>query len=249
MPRIARSDSESKIHHVTARGVGRRIIFEDNVDRIYLHSAIAQLLDEENVALYAWCFMRNHVHFLVKGELDDISKFMQRLSTKYSMHFNGRHGHVGHVFQNRFDSKPVVTDEQFLTTLCYIHQNPIRCKECSDYNFRWSSYREYAHPTSVCLCQTSFALDMLGGTDGFLQLHEDLLGLVSVPLKAHHVRLNDAEAQQLIEELVGPDYGTSLALLPKKERNARIRELRSRNISVRQIERLTGIGRNIIQRA
>ena len=249
MPRVARLDCESKIHHITARGVGRRIIFENDVDRVFLYNTIAKLVDELDVDLYAWCFMTNHIHFLARGEMQDISKLMQRMTTSYSMHFNGRHGHVGHVFQSRFGSKPIADDNQFLMTLCYIHQNPIRSKERSDYNFKWSSYLEYTNPEMKGLCNISFALDMLGGKEAFVCMHENLLGLSSVPLSNYHARLNDAEAQRLIEELIGPDYGTALALMPKPERDAKIRTLRSRNISIRQIERLTGIGRNIIQRA
>jgi hypothetical protein len=55
--------------------------------------------------------------------------FMRRLLTGYAINYNGRHGRIGHLFQNRY--KSVVCDEEpyLLELVRYIHLNPVRAKE------------------------------------------------------------------------------------------------------------------------
>ena len=58
--------------------------------------------------------------------------------------YNWKYGRVGHLFQDRFKSEPIETDEYFLTVLRYIHQNPLKanmCKKLEDYAY--SSYKDY----------------------------------------------------------------------------------------------------------
>ena len=249
MSRTARLDSATGFHHITVRGVGRRIIFEDDYDREYFLDTLEKLLDDTGVRVYAWCLMRNHVHILARSKLENVSGLMHRLLTGYSKRFNARHGHVGHVFQNRYDNKPIENDAQFLMTLCYIHQNPIRVRESSAYEYKWSSYREYIQRTQRNLCETELALDMLGGIEQFEGFHKNKMEQANAMLPAVRHRLSDAEAQRTAQALIGPDFGSSIAALPKKERNRQIRILRDHGLTIKQIERLTGIGRNIIQRA
>lgn len=193
--------------------------------------------------------MRNHVHLLLKGELKAISKFMQRLSTSYSMFFNRRHEHVGHLLQSRFDSKPVETDEHFLMALCYIHQNPIRAGESPGFEYRWSSYKEYLRLSRLKLCEIDFALEMLGGAEAFERFHENNQDASNAIHERKRPRISDKDALEIIRRQIYPDNELSIASLPKDERNNRIRSLREAGLTVKQIERFTGIGRNIIQRA
>jgi hypothetical protein len=50
---------------------------------------------------------------------------MRRLLTSYAMHFNRRHGRVGHLFQNRYKSTVVESDRYLLSLVRYIHLNPL----------------------------------------------------------------------------------------------------------------------------
>ena len=134
-------------------------------------------------------------------------------------------------------------------TLCYIHQNPIRAGESKDYLYPWSSYAEYLGSVKNPLCELSFSLNMIGGLDEFKRFHESELGLVSLDIGSAYRRIDDSEAIKIARSLYGPSYRSSIALLPKKERDNAIRRLKSYGLSVRQIERLTGIGRNTVSRA
>ena len=249
MPRTPRKESPTKFYHVTARGAGRRAIFEDSEDHERLRETMRQIFSEESVEIHAWCHMRNHMHLLLRCDLRNLSHAMQRLETSYSHYFNGKCGHVGPVFQGRYGCEPIHSEEHFLMTLCYIHQNPLRAGESDGYSYPWSSYEEYLGNARKPLCDPSLVLEMLGGIDGFARFHDSELGLSQVALAPTHHRIADSEAERIARSLYGPTYKSAIALLPKKERDRAIRRLKVSGLSVRQIERLTGIGRNIVSRA
>ena len=56
---------------------------------------------------------------------------MQRLQCNYAAYFNERHSLVGHVFQQRFDSRLIETEAHFLEALKYIAFNPVRAGLCN----------------------------------------------------------------------------------------------------------------------
>ena len=70
-----------------------------------------------------------------------------------------------------------------------------------------------------------------------------------VRLDGYRRRLNDVEATDLLESRLGAQFSDALAGLSKDERNHELAWAYQAGLSVRQIERLTGIGRNIISRA
>ena len=59
----------------------------------------------------------------------------------------------------------------------------------------------------------------------------------------------DGRARGVLCEYLGVRSGADLQKMERKERNEALSKLKEHGLSVRQIERLTGISRNIIQRA
>ena len=62
-------------------------------------------------------------------------------------------------------------------------------------------------------------------------------------------RLSDAEARQRASQILGEIAPADLKALERGRRNALLFELKDAELSVSQIQRLTGIGRNVIVRA
>lgn len=106
MPRQARRESNSGIYHVTARGAGRRRLFEDDKDRLRFVERLHTLPEKDGVRLLAWCLMDNHAHLLAQASVASLSYGLHRLATSYAHYFNGRHGHVGPVFQAAVSTAP-----------------------------------------------------------------------------------------------------------------------------------------------
>ena len=61
--------------------------------------------------------------------------------------------------------------------------------------------------------------------------------------------MSDAEARSIAIDSFGESFGDEIAALDKEERNRALRRLHAMGLSIRQLERLTGIGRGIIQPA
>lgn len=140
--RKPRHTLSSEFIHVTQRGLGRRIIFEEDCDRRRYLATLKNKAGECDVSILAWALMENHEHFLVKADHAALSRLMQRVGVSYAQYFNGRHGHVGKVFQNRFSSEAIETDAHLLSAIRYIHRNAEAAGVMDTATYPWSSYRE-----------------------------------------------------------------------------------------------------------
>jgi len=154
MARRLRIQFPGAIYHVTARGVERRRIFVDDVDRTRFLTQLGATTRECHVRLYLYCLMANHVHLVLETELPNLSQFMHKLETAYAVYFNLRHRRAGHLMQGRYGAVLVKGDDYLLRLSRYVHLNPVRTarlqaaslREKLDMlnHFSWSSYRGYA---------------------------------------------------------------------------------------------------------
>jgi REP element-mobilizing transposase RayT len=126
MPRGPRVDFPGAVHHVYARGIEKRPIYLDDVDRKSFLDRIGNNLPKWGMRCLAWSLMPNHFHLLLQSDKGCLPSFMHCLLTGYSMRFNERHQRVGHLFQNRYKSPLVCKDGYFRDVVRYIHLNPVR---------------------------------------------------------------------------------------------------------------------------
>jgi hypothetical protein len=97
--------------------------------------------------------MTNHVHLVIHTPRGNLSQFMQRLQTAYTVWFGRRHQRSGHLFQGRYGAALVTEDEYILKLSRYVHLNPVFITEHVDKpkrervevlrSYVWSSYRSY----------------------------------------------------------------------------------------------------------
>jgi REP element-mobilizing transposase RayT len=132
MPRLARLDAPGLLHHIIIRGIERRAIFKDDFDRENFLARLSRLVPETQTVCYAWVFMPNHAHFLLRSGLGGIAHLMRRLLTGYAVSFNHRHRRHGQLFQNRYKSIICQEDVYFKELVRYIHLNPVRAKMVLD---------------------------------------------------------------------------------------------------------------------
>jgi REP element-mobilizing transposase RayT len=153
MARKLRLQYEGAIYHVSVRGNGRQAIFLEDSDRERLLWRLAESCELYEVRLYLYCLMDNHFHLLVETPRANISRFMQSVLTGYTVYFNLKYRHVGHVVQGRYAAPLVEGDAYLLRLSRYIHLNPVHTREAKDWDlaqkrrwlraYRWSSYRGY----------------------------------------------------------------------------------------------------------
>lgn len=247
MARASRRISESGFYHVILRGDGKRQLFEDDCDREVFLDLLSTQVVEHGVDVIAWCLMGNHVHLVLLDARGRLSEVMAALAMRYAQHFNRRTGHVGHVFQERFRSMPIEDDAYLLEAVRYVLNNPARAGICPAESYRWSSYREYAGAIPPRLTRVDIILDMVGGSEGMVELCSRAADPAAYRFD-DRARIPDDEMSDVAARILGDVDASHLGQLPICERNERLRALRRGRLSVRQIERLTGIGRKTITR-
>ena len=132
MPRVARRDLPDGIFHVTARGNAREAIFRDGIDFADFERELFRVREEFAWTLHAYCLLPNHYHLIVEARRADLTTGMHRLNGRYARWFNDRYDRVGHVFQNRFKSYVIDTEEHFERALAYVAANPVAAGLCAD---------------------------------------------------------------------------------------------------------------------
>lgn len=129
-------------YHLMARGIRRMEIFEDEFDFQVFLKIMQQQSVNNDCRIHAYCLMTNHFHLLVETGEVEIGQFMMHLSGKYAMYYNRHHGYSGHVFERRYKSCLVKTDDYFLQTSRYIHLNPVKARMAAHpEDYRYSSYK------------------------------------------------------------------------------------------------------------
>ena len=124
--------------------------------------------EEAIVSIGAWVLMPNHFHIYIttshKSDLwrnvekNRISEFMRKLSTAYAKYFNAKYGRKGSLFEGKFKSVHIKTDNQAKYLFSYIHLNPVKLieakwkeegikdiKKAIEFinSYKWSSYKDH----------------------------------------------------------------------------------------------------------
>lgn len=248
MPYRKRTRSESDIYHVISRGTGKQIIFEDDDDRVTFLELLSRQRAKCELTTYAWCLMDNHVHLLVYADPVKLATAMRSMLGAYARYFNARHGRSGHLFQGRYKSEPVEDDAYFLQIIRYIHQNPEKAGIAATTEYRWSSYGEYMHNRGARarIANTDMALNMFGSIDEFAHFHSsDGRGEYLEPEESRGEAAM-RRAQRIAAREIGTRKIGQVKGLPRAERDEAIARLRSCGLSIRQIERLTGVSRSTV---
>jgi len=149
MARPRRIQFEGATYHVTSRGNNRQRIFLDDRDRYNLLELLGDAVARFNLQVFAFCFMSNHYHILLRTPESNLNSAFHWVNTVFSMRFNRRHHCTGHLFQGRYHSVLVTDDAHWLTLSMYIHLNPVRAGIVDDPDlYEWSSFRDYTRINS-----------------------------------------------------------------------------------------------------
>ena len=168
MARLKRLCPPGIAQHVIQRGNNRQLCFGCDEDTVFYVHWLKEYAKQFNVQVHAWVLMTNHVHLLATPmEKDGLSKLMQFLGRRYVQYFNRSYRRTGTLWEGRFKSCLVQSEEYLLQCYRYIELNPVRAKMVADpAEYKWSSYRANAlgiktdlctpHPQYLALGETEF---------------------------------------------------------------------------------------------
>ena len=270
MTRSAREKSGTGMYHVMLRGINRQDIFHDDDDRYRFIDTLLQLVmpKDENgnpiesyCTIFAWCLMSNHIHLLIKEKTESIGDSIKRLAVSYAYYYNHKYGRESTLFHDRFRSEPCNDYKYFWRLIRYIHRNPVKAgitTRVADYP--WSSWNEYINinPIYFPVCAINILHRQLAKYSNTMEelidfvndtIDDEATTFVEMPEDTPYHRVTDDEVVEIILKETGHKDPTSFQQLEKQMQINLLVSLKKQGASVKQLQRITGIGRNIIQRA
>jgi len=144
MPRNPRSYIKTSYYHIITQGINKNYIFAHPEDIKNYIKNMYKLKDEHKIEIIAYCIMNNHAHILIKTEmLNELSKYMQRINTKYAIYYNKKYNKVGYVFRDRYKSEGIYSEEHLYNCIKYIYNNPVKAGICNrPEDYKYSNYKE-----------------------------------------------------------------------------------------------------------
>ena len=273
MARLSRSSIFAEYWHIMLRGTGHMDLFLCDADYVRFRETLCRFTGELSIPLYAYCLMSNHVHLLLRAGTDSMALLLKKTEVSYAHYFRQKYEHTGHLFQNRYISQPVQDERYFLAVYRYILRNPEAAGICGWEDYPWSNAVEIQNNTEFGIADNVFIMGLVGnekilrsfvssskssGKAGqcmadriSIDGHEILMPEeieVSEP-EMMGFAVSDGEVGKEICRIAGCDTPLYLKTLRRPERDNILAAVKSRGFPIRQIERVTGINRNVIQRA
>ncbi|MEO0443276.1 MAG: transposase [Pseudomonadota bacterium] len=166
MARLPRLYVPDCAQHVIQRGNNRQACFFDKLDYTFYLDKLKDAQEKYHVAIHAFVLMTNHVHLLATPkDQHGISKMMQSLGRRYVGYVNKAYRRTGTLWEGRYKSTLVDSEDYLLTVIRYIELNPVRAgmvEHPSEYP--WSSYRSNAMGEKIELLSPHSLYQSLGKT-------------------------------------------------------------------------------------
>lgn len=248
MARNPRKRSNTGIYHVMLKGIDGRDIFLDNEDKMKFIEKMIKAKELGNFKLYGYCLMDNHVHLLIE-ESEELGTSIKRITVSYVQWHNNKYGRTGHLFQNRYLSETVETDSYLITVLRYIHQNPLKAGLVKNQdNYGWSSYAQYIAAYKGCKSHVDTSL-----IREYFKLQTDFENYMNDPNNNECLKYepNKKCSDAILKKIIDEEFKINdFSNLPREGRDKIIKEIYLRTgVSIRQLGRVLGIGKTIIERA
>lgn len=146
MARALRCSIPGVAQHVIQRGNNRCATFSSPQDHRYYLACVRNGCLKFDCRVHAYVMMTNHIHLLVTPTTDDgVSKLLQHIGRKYVSYYNRVHERTGGLWEGRFKSSLIDSEEYLFTCMRYIELNPVRAGLVADPGgYAWSSFRANA---------------------------------------------------------------------------------------------------------
>lgn len=184
-----------EFYHIYNRGTDKRIVFPENEDldrflismqyfnrqkpvgSIFEFSFIAPKLlggrTTKLVDIICYCLNPNHFHFILRQRIDGgISEFMKRLGG-YTRYINIKYKRTGVLFQGKFKSKHINSNNYLLHASAYVNLNNLVHKlnlaACR------SSWDEYSKEKTDNFCEKNIILDQFKDRQDYIRFAKEAL--------------------------------------------------------------------------
>lgn len=190
--------ANNQYYHVFNRGVDKRKILDDYEDLNRFFQSMQEFNTIEPIGsifensfrklgspaskplvdFICYCINPNHFHFILKQVVDKgIEKFMQRLGTGYTKYFNNKYVRNGILFQGKFKSIHINSNEYLLHLSAYVNLNN-KVHQLGSPASKWltkSSWGEYVNNNENAFCEKRIVLEQFNMPKEYKEFAESSL--------------------------------------------------------------------------
>ena len=162
MPRKPRIDLPG-FHHVINRGINRENIFLCDADKEEFLQILNTAREIYNLTVHSFCVLDNHYHLLIETQHDNLSLAIRYVNSQYAVYFNKRMGRSGHLWQGRFKSWYIHSDDYLWLLIRYIEMNPVKIglsEAVGEYPFSSSYFMTHSLKSDLLTSSLLFDKDM-----------------------------------------------------------------------------------------
>ena len=270
---IRREKSKIGMYHVLVQGAGNNELFHDDEDYQVFVEYLAKLMkeawaeddepDRPYFHTYAYCLTPKQFRLIVKEEKYQVSAIMQSISQLYSRYYSGKYNSYGPLYRRRYYSEPINDEERLEVVMRYVHQEPMKLgpqiaqisqnggmTEALD-EWAWSSWHEYVGLGSdlPMVCEKPDAChDLTAGQWRELLSKPLPEGTKCLEPKEYRApKPTETQVLSMVRLMTTATNWAEFNAIPKDEKLKTIKQLLQNGASIRQMEKLTGIGRGTIQ--
>lgn len=164
--------TDGSIFHVTWRCHNKDWLMRWDWAKKLYYDLLLRYKDKYQVQIYSYCLMDNHPH--LSGRLENkesFSAFFRIVNSMFARTVNKRLQRCGQLVMDRFKSPNIENDKHLLTVMTYGDLNPCRAQIVRHpKEYRWSSFRYYAHGKEDPLITPAPSYLALANTPGKRQL-------------------------------------------------------------------------------
>lgn len=244
--RRRRKFSKSGLYHTVIRGVNKQNIFYENEDKKYFIHLLKKYAKKYSIRVHVFCLMDNHVHLVLEDLKSKISSFIQVVASVYARYFNKKYDRIGHLYQDRFASEVIESEEYYLTVCRYVLQNPLNAGLSNEIDYQWSSYKHYSYKKSFVY--VDLMKKLMGSEVNFYRYVQSKANDVCLDMS-----LRPSEKEEYKIELIKQILKTKNPIiqpdLPLTLIFSKVRALRQAGLSINAISRITGINRYLVIRS
>lgn len=152
--------------HIVQRGHSKQSCFFCASEYELYLGLLQEFAPLHGCSVHAYVLMTNHVHLLLSSaDPHGFSDMMSIVSQRYVQRINRTYGWSGSLWQGRFRSFPIESEQYLFTCQRYVEMNPVRAGLAdSPAGYPWSSYAGNAAGAASCLLTPHRLYLALGST-------------------------------------------------------------------------------------
>lgn len=245
MPKFIRKNLKGiEFVHVTTHGIDNNYIYQTITEKREIKKLILENQEKFKIKVIAYCIMNNHLHLLLNfKDPKDLSGYMHKINTSYAIYYNKNHKRTGYVYKDRFYSQIIKNKGHLINAIIYIHNNPVKAKICSNAgNYKFSSYND------ILSEKNNDAIKIFSSKKQYIETHKKNKYNITYSVDFEKITLEEAE--QILDIYLQRNKLDKEKLKEQKEKTYEIcKKLKEDyKITYRDLEKITGIGRESIRR-